>query len=151
MLQLTQSVTLPRPLPCGAIVSDNGSTTRLCNTPTVSGDLHPGSERGTYTLIPICPTCAGFASRASISPTDRERLEYSDPTLPENMEELIEMANELGAKETWIIRYPRAAMVRLAFLDSSPPDYLQLTNPVATLLLLHFPAGDGGAPGIERR
>lgn len=78
-----------------------------------------------------------------------------DPALKDHLTELAILAREIGAAEVTIIRQPAVAILLLHFGLGGPdpipdPTTLKLADPLGGILVvLRFPASDGGAAGVE--
>jgi hypothetical protein len=71
-----------------------------------------------------------------------------DNSMP--LSEAFDHFNELGADGIWLIRGVKAAAVFVAF-DGETSQRLELNPPHEMIVILRFPAGDGGEAGIESR
>jgi hypothetical protein len=82
-----------------------------------------------------------------------------------NLDDLIEAANQAGAEGAWIIRGSNKVKVKTTWPKEERPKYqpgetdasigemgffLDLA-PAGVVVVMRFPAGDGGEPGIESR
>ena len=78
------------------------------------------------------------------------RAESRDEALAENLTELTEMANEIGAQGVWIVRDAIAPLLSFALPDREAPVALDMADG-GTIVVLRFVASDGGEPGVETR
>lgn len=86
----------------------------------------------------------------------------------QNLEQLIELAKRAGAEGIWLLRGPLAPSLIWYFDEEDTPNEEQLSQASARkvhgqnictleleetdlLVVLRFPSGDGGEPGIESR
>ncbi len=75
-----------------------------------------------------------------------------DPALTEHLDELLTMANEIGAAGAFILRGAQAAALAFSFTNPDETEQnLVLEPPHETIVLLRFPASDGQEAGIESR
>lgn len=78
-----------------------------------------------------------------------ENPQSIDPALADHLDELAALAREIGAAEVTVIREPRIAILLTHFgLRDFNPTTLKLGT-TGVLVVLRFPASDGGAPGVE--
>ena len=88
----------------------------------------------------------------------------SNPNLTKQLNDLADLANQAGAEGIWLIR--GAKDVQLTYIASpeaeipfTPGLKLSPNPPIVTIdlvdaeiiVVIRFPAGDGGEPGIESR
>ena len=75
-----------------------------------------------------------------------------DPALPANLAEYLAMGREIGADGALVVRLPQVARLLLDFGQDVGLDGVDLANfehPAGMLLILRFPASDGGQAGVE--
>ena len=79
-----------------------------------------------------------------------------DPALRDHLDELTELAREIGAAAVTIIRQPAKAQLYLDWqkriVDGNQVkilDFASPRRPAGLLVVLRFPASDGGETGVE--
>jgi len=82
--------------------------------------------------------------------TAEEQSASIDPALAENLDELILMANEIGADSAWIVREGQNINLSLGPKVEWEPAHIKIGDAdTGTLVVLHFPASDGHDVGLE--